>query len=187
MRSVITLFAMCLICLLGGQSTRADFLYDFHYDQLVFNGTTYAAGDFSFTSPTILQNVGDTANVSSGSLDGFTFAQVGLGTIFPPPTFVFQTGAFAVPDGSVGGLEFFVAPALGPGTHSTNDAERGIGQGGADVFVSSAGSLTITTVSTVPEPASLGYLTTIISAGLLYRRQRRIVGRPDRKHVNSHE
>lgn len=163
----IKLMTLCLAGLgfLCAQSAKADYAYDFHVDALTFRNITYAAGDFSFTTPTLLQ-FGDTASVPGGSIDGYSFSSIcacGLGVT----SFEFETTLDLnnLSEGDVAQLVLtFGTPfPTALGSYTTSQVQRGIFHGGIIDFQNdTTGTLSITAAST-PEPGSL----LLLGSGLL--------------------
>lgn len=171
---VISVVAACL--LIGTPPARASYLYDFRFDALPPAFGNFPADEFSFTSPAL---IGPDATIMPGSpyirdlplappaeLNGFEFDLIRwagaswsggsgianlIGVDFSTPI------DWSVPDGSVGafwvGIDF--APGTyGPGVYPSDRFGRGIKQGTVVHYDYTTGTLTISSVPTIPAPAA---------------------------------
>jgi hypothetical protein len=141
-------------------SAHADFLYEFHFDELTFNGVTYSAADLTFTSTVLAQNPLDEIQYESGVLNGCVPSDGVFGTIAGVPEFAGECRSEGTGSpGDVTGFLFLFSPYNGVGTYNTQLARRDITIPNGFVIVAAEGSLTITAV---PEPQSL----MLMAAGL---------------------
>jgi hypothetical protein len=172
----ISVVAACL--LIGTPEARASYLYDFSFDALQSTLGNFPADEFSFLSPAL---IGPGATDIPGSpyiasvhfappaeLNGFGFDVVNLmgetwtggvlstsnltDLVFAPPE------DRTVADGSIGswtvGIEF--APGTyGPGVYASDHFGRAIKWGQGIGFYYTPGTLTISSVPTIPAPGAI--------------------------------
>jgi hypothetical protein len=175
-------YVLVLVCLsvlfvaFLAQPVHAAYQYTVNFDQLVVDTNeyptfrpVYAADSFSFITLTILDSVGQTVAVPGGEINGFSFSTLHINQ--GPPSgnltilgFDTNQGAdLSKLPGEVYDI-FFIIPGspFAIGTYAATLMGRGIiseeyteGYGGSSAFLYTTGSLTISDVSSVPEPASM--------------------------------
>jgi len=168
----------------------ADYLYTVSFDQLSYTSLTnkiytYAATSFSFTEPSIivtgfLGTIGQVISVPGGNTDGFAFTELTsesegfFGSLFVSPTP--SSGVEGQIDGVILGL---TTNMNGPGNYAINTLEQSgycIDEGNPALCVgrSVTGSIDISEISPVPEPAALPLLASALALmGWVSHRKRR--------------
>lgn len=159
-RSVI-LFLLALSIALCPQTARADYLYTFVFDELNAYGLHFDQDSFSFVTPNLLSYSYEvTVPVPGGELNGYSFSTItyeplvtiGHWNFFTPMDFSRDLGevAYVV-------MSLATAPNS-TGVYYTDMASRGISTGtGGSISMAyiATGSLTISSVSSVPEPGTM--------------------------------
>jgi len=174
---VLMTLAFMVTLLVIQPKAQADYLYDFQFDELTVEGHYYPADGFSFTSPALIGPYPDQINPLTLStplqLNGFTFSTIRLGswgTFGGLLDFLAFENTTLDPDITGRDLwevvDFWAAILFAPGTYGpgvyNSDTfgralvvEREFEEGNIVFHYYTTGSLTITTVASVPEPVTL--------------------------------